>query len=255
MRIFLTIGLTVTLIFVLGVLSFYASDWRLDTSWNFVKTGSLEIAGVAGAQIFIDEKRVSVQSENGILVAHKVLPGSHSVLVASDKKWPWTKSVSVQEDSSITIHPFLIEQSPTARVLQEHDPEYFDAQHALRSITLPSPSTPLTSSDGTIDLYVRDTILGAVWRGPASSTPKMFCEDSVCGPIEILNTRQGNIRGISFLSERNDAVLVAVSNGIFALDLDPAEIKNFQPLYRGVTPTFARRDAHSIYKMVLSSFC
>lgn len=245
---FSIVALSAGVLILAGVMFyFFQSDWRLNERWMLVRTGSISIEGAPAARIFIDEKRSGTVPADGVLRIPKVLPGARNVLVAEDGKWPWTKSVEVVEDETTAVHPFLVHSSPVARVLQNSDPQFAIAKTAFAARALPSPVTPLSSPDKTVEVYVRDTTLGAVWRGASSSTPRFFCPKDVCGPIDVLRTQQGGVRNVSFYGERSDVLIVAVTNGIFALDLDPTGTQNFQPLYLGTEPNFALHDHDTMF--------
>lgn len=56
---------------------------------------------------------------------------------------------------------------------------------------------------------------------------------------EIIFQTKSVIRHASFFPKRSDLALVAVENGVFALELDGRSARNFQPIYKGKEPTFA----------------
>ncbi|MCH7883160.1 hypothetical protein IIA95_01965 [Patescibacteria group bacterium] len=57
----------------------------------------------------------------------------------------------------------------------------------------------------------------------------------------IFHTRS-EIKNISFYPGRDDVILLAIENGVFALEIDGRGTRNFQPIYKGKDPTFARLD-------------
>lgn len=57
----------------------------------------------------------------------------------------------------------------------------------------------------------------------------------------IFHTRS-EIKNISFYPGRDDVILLAIENGVFALEIDGRGTRNFQPVYKGKDPTFARLD-------------
>lgn len=242
---FIGIGIVVLAILSGGIF-FYQSDLRLNEDWRLTKTGALTIDSIPGARVFIDNQRSGTIPESGSLDIKKILPGKRNVLVALDGRWPWTKSIAIKSEIVSKVEPFLLPSSPNARVLKNQDEDYGDATKALKTIVLPTPSKPLASPDKTIDVYVRDNILGAIWRGEPNSVPQFFCLEGECGPVNVLQSPSG-IRGISFYGTRSDVLIVAVTNGIFALDIDPTGTQNFQPLYLGTEPIFTPKDEHTLY--------
>ncbi len=256
-RIIFTVSAIVVLLIGANVaLSF--SEWQLNEEWQLVQTGSLTVRGPVGGTVFIDQKRVGTISESGTYTRERVLPGRRNVLVSQEGAWPWTKNVNIESALTTEVTPFLVPTAPKARVLKESDPEYANAVRAIRSATLPTPDKPLASSDSLAEVYVRDAIIGSVWRGDSTTTPSYYCAKETCGPITVLTTEIGAVRGLSFLGTRHDVLIVAVRNGVWALDVEPAskgsaegintsQTQNFQPLYLGSDPTFAVKDTSTIY--------
>lgn len=234
------------------------SEWQLNERWNLVQTGSLTVVGPAGGTVYIDQKRVGTIAESGVFTRERVLPGRRAVLVSQTGRWPWTKNVEIRSAATTEVKPFLVPTAPSARVLKETDPAYANAMKAIKTATLPTPDQPITSSDAKADVYVREGIIGSVWRGDAAETPAYYCKEAACGPVTVLTTEIGAVRGLSFFGTRHDVLIVAVKNGVWALDVEPAgkvrvdgnsgvQTQNFQPLYLGSDPTFAVKDTSTIY--------
>lgn len=65
--------------------------------------------------------------------------------------------------------------------------------------------------------------------------------------VRIFNSRSA-IRSFNFLPKRKDVLVVAVENGVFALEIDGRKPQNFQPIYKGRSPVSAAFfDQESIY--------
>ena len=47
------------------------------------------------------------------------------------------------------------------------------------------------------------------------------------------------VRGAAFMPKRDDVLMVAIENGVFAIEIDGRSRRNLQPLYKGKSPTFA----------------
>lgn len=50
------------------------------------------------------------------------------------------------------------------------------------------------------------------------------------------------IRGAAFLPKRDDIIMVAIENGVFAREIDGRGVRNFQPVYKGKEPNFVVLD-------------
>ena len=56
-----------------------------------------------------------------------------------------------------------------------------------------------------------------------------------------------SITAIDFYKNREDVVLISSGDGVFALEIDSENIQNFQPIYKGKSPVFVKKDSSSIY--------
>lgn len=252
------IGIVIAIAIVASIALSY-SEWQLNERWELVQTGSLTISGLPDARVFIDQKRAGTLGASGSYTRQRVLPGTRNVLVSLEGAWPWTKNVLIESGKTTTVEPFLIPSAPNAKVFKESDAGYALAVKAITEATLPTPDNPLASEDGNAEVYVRDNIIGSVWRGSDAAMPRYYCHDSECGPITVLTAAEGAVRGVSFFGTRNDVLIVAIKNGIWALDVEPAgnqaqnddpsknQTQNFQPLYLGVEPLFAVKDPSTVY--------
>jgi hypothetical protein len=79
----------------------------------------------------------------------------------------------------------------------------------------------------------------ATWLGEEESIPYYLCHEKPCElPVEIFQSRLP-IKNIDFFPGRKDLIIVAVSNGIYALEIDGRDGRLLQPIYKGKSPDFA----------------
>ena len=55
------------------------------------------------------------------------------------------------------------------------------------------------------------------------------------------------ITAIDFYKNRDDVILMALDDGIYALGVDYETEQNLQPIYKGKNPTFIKKDDNNIY--------
>jgi hypothetical protein len=224
----------------------YASDWRLGENWLPTRTGSISVVASAGSSVFIDNRKMDISGDGSEAAVAKVIPGVRTVLVSKEGHWPWTKKVILESRGAVELHSFTVPSSPNARVIDKSEAEYKSAVTAVASHPLPTSDKPLISEDKTIEVYIEDNNVRARWIGNEEDRPSLFCEGP-CGPIDVLRPEKSDVRDIAFFGSRSDVIIVAVTNGVFAIDLNPIGTQNFQPMYLGTEPTFAPVDTKTLY--------
>lgn len=161
-------------------------------------------------KIFINEEdkgMLNIKENNSFL---KISQGNHTIILSKDGFWPWVTDVNIIRKQTLKIYPFFIPQNTGGFIISETDPEY---QNILS----------LFNTKTRID-----------WK-KNENTPEM-----------ILNFEK-EIRASDFYKNRDGVIIIAIQNGIFALEINSGSIPNFQPIYKGVEPTFVKKDNDSLY--------
>ena len=57
---------------------------------------------------------------------------------------------------------------------------------------------------------------------------------------ELVFKTKSLLKNAAFFPGRDDIIIVAIENGVFALEIDGRGTRNFQPIYKGKSPVFAR---------------
>lgn len=163
--------------------------------------------------IFVDTKEKGLFDIGKKGKIFKLSEGSHSIIISKKDFWPWTTKVNVSKTETIDIYPFFVPQSTNGFLISKEDSEY-------KNII-----TKFENTKTHID-----------WN-KNGETPK------------IIKDFKSEIRMSDFYKERDDVIIIAVSNGIFALEINNNEesIPNFQPIYKGVSPEFVKKDNNTIY--------
>ena len=161
--------------------------------------------------IFIDEidKGISDIKEEGKKI--KLSKGNHSIILSKKGFWPWVSEIDIAKKQLAEIYPFFVPQNTSGYIIPPEDPEY----EKILSL-----------------FYTNKTHIE--WE-KNENTP------------EIVRNFESEIRASDFYKDRQDVIIIAVENGIYALETNSSTTPNFQPIYKGIEPTFIKKDNNSIY--------
>lgn len=259
--------LCILFIFVIPPIMLYTSGYRLGPGFTFVETGGMYIyAPEPGSVIYIDGKE---RHQTSILgrdwFVQDITPGTYTVLIAKDGFWPWIKEVKVTERQVAEAIAFLIPKEPDIEIIPKtleekigtatttkNNPEYIEAlalftekkkTNASTNTTPTSATTSLPvpekfSPYGRVGLTREENRILAHWMKNMNNLPNYFCRDTACVSPVVAFSSIIPIRSFDFYPGRDDVLLVAVQDGIFAIEIDARKTQNFQPIYKGTAPDF-----------------
>ena len=246
----------------------YATGWRLTSEFTFKRTGGLFVSvGGSEVEIFVDgelEKRTNLLQSG--LFLQGLTPGKISVIAAKENHWPWAKELEIKESAVTEARAFLVPKEPKGEVLiqgnytniyfiQEKDLLVLERnKNGIKSFDFYNPADkkfdfnsafqPSEFTLSTINITdIRKRVLVKISDGKNEIVAAWTSDDPLpyffekSGEISVFKSRVA-IRGIGFYPGRRDIILIAVENGIFALELDGRGTRNFQPVYKGKNPTF-----------------
>ncbi len=193
-----------------------------------------------GAILRVGEREIDVTPKNGE-VRLPLEATLQQIVVSKEGYWPWNKEISLQGGTEMRFSVFLFKKSPEGAAVQERTPERRELEALFKQQTsLPTRKTPVRSDDSSAELFVENGKILARWlsKDPA---PQYYCIDGSCDEHVALSF-EAELRDLSFLPSRNDVALLAIQNGVFALELDNRGTQNFQPVYRGTRPRFIVKD-------------
>ncbi|MEK7081447.1 MAG: PEGA domain-containing protein [Patescibacteria group bacterium] len=143
------------------------------------------------------------------------------------------------------------------RILSLFEEEKINKEKVVKSNTLaknPADESPATSSPEKTEEYIYEKVsprgkvglwregnqILAKWLKSDRSLPYYFCEgnNENCREIIAIFNSASVVRSLDFYPGRDDVVVIAVENGIFAIEIDSRKTQNFQPIYKGVDPYF-----------------
>jgi len=234
-------------IILVPVIILYTSGYRIDKNLHFRKTGGLYIsAPLSGTKIFINEKEKGETSllQGGVFLQN-LSPSTYSVLVAKDKFWPWAKELEVKEGLVTEARAFLIATDPDGEILlndiSKKDKNFpLKESEILKRLLLPiSEKLVVTDKNKDSKIFVDDSSnIWIEWLALNSPLPYYFCNNQECtSPLLVLNSKFP-IRNVDFYPSRNDVLIVAVQNAIYAIEVDGRGGRILQPIYKGANPVF-----------------
>lgn len=208
---------------------------------KFGPNSMLEITPVgSSASVFIDRSRTDALNPNSATI-YNVSAGSHQVLVARDRYWPWTDSITTEAGKTSLVAPFLI--SEAGRRVVQVPGNIAAALVSKQSQAAPSATDPVISPDGSIQVYVDNgTNIIAQWTAEASSALEYFnCFEGTCG-VSVYNNQP--VSDIAFYPGRSDVIFFSTDSGVYAIEINPSEnTQNFQPVVENVSnPVFVLGD-------------
>lgn len=196
--------------------------------------------------VFLDEVTYKTLKA-GETVTIKTEEGSHAILTARDGYFPWTKTVTVENGTRINLTPFMLSASPSGEIITGADPEHDKIVSLVQKNSLPIRESPKKSETGNVSIWAAGNAIYANWTGDIKNAPEYFCTKDPCDPVIEVFRGAESVENLDFYKNREDILLFAAGNGVFAIETDPRGTKNFQPVFTGVRPHFFKPGENSIY--------
>ncbi len=264
------------LAFMVGfpILVFYSAGYSFDNTLG--NTFGFSIRG--GIYVFTPEPNTSIfvgnelKSVSGFfnkeVLISKLKPDQYLVLAANENFWPWAKLVEVKRGEVEPLFPLLVPKVIQTEEIKKTDSSYeevldlFAVNELLTKPTNISKTTIVANgATSTVESITRrdvkiwlegNTVYGQ-WIGDEDEAPKYFCvldilkdDETNCTDQILVFNSFVPIKSFDFYPQRDDAIILALENGIFAIEIDRRTYQNFYPMYRGELPDF-RVDRSQIY--------
>ena len=229
----------------LPVILLYSLGYHLNSKLQLVKTGGIYISSpVSGSQIFVDNK---LEKETNILqdglFLENLKPGTYSILVGKQGYWPWAKELKVKEQFVTEARALILPKNPEGKVLLKENFSPLESSKYEKILGLLKNMQTGTTTEilERFSNHEREKLwwnpkkntVWVEWLRGKNSRPYYMNENKIL----VLNS-QFSIRNAEFYPGRNDVIIVAVQNGIFAVEIDERGGKNMQPIYKGKKPFF-----------------
>ncbi|OGZ32482.1 MAG: hypothetical protein A3H02_01850 [Candidatus Niyogibacteria bacterium RIFCSPLOWO2_12_FULL_41_13] len=225
----------------------YQAGYRIDQNFNIAQVGGIFLAlPENGNQIYLDGK---LEKETGYFSAsfyiENLKPKNYSVIVAKDGYWPWTKQLEIKENMVTEAKPFLLKKNIEGKPVENNE-EIMNEFLNRDSFALK------TNNKNNIEIRKENGKIIARWKkGPP--LPYYFSKEE-----QIIFQTINEIKNFEFFPKRSDLVVLALRNGIFALEIDGRGLRNFQPIYKGFDPDFVLienkfyiRDQNAVFEIKL----
>ena len=83
-----------------------------------------------------------------------------------------------------------------------------------------------------------ENAIWVAWVGE-DEPPYYLCEDEECFLPKQIVKPVTSVRGVNFIPNRDDIVLLSADKGVYALEIDGRGGRMMYPVYEGVEPNFA----------------
>ena len=216
-----------------GILGLVESGFRFDgLRLSFPATVTLTHVP-QDARLYADGREIVAENNEGTIVL-SLAPNAQHLIVSHEGFWPWEKEMAPRSGEQTTFGVFLMPRDPQGTPILDK-PLCPTLEALVARAKLPTRAAPILSADGTASLFVENGKIITRWLSE-NPAPDYYCiADSSCREHAAL-TFEAELRDLAFYPGRNDIALLAIQNGIFALDLDNRGTQTFQPVYRGTRP-------------------
>lgn len=241
------------------LLILYATGYRFGDALNLIRTGGLHISvPYSGAQVLIGDtiiKETSVFQKN--IFVQNLRPGSYEVKVQKSGLQSWSKRLIVfpqrvtegyafllpGEPKAIAIPEFLAKETATSTLknIQKKNPEYTSALSLFATTTKTATSSEFVKTRRKLSVTNIEGTLHAVWEGDIDSVPHYFCVNESCKKEIILDTNS-QVKSFDFFPGRDDLLVVALSRGIYVIEIDDRSAQNVQVILEVPQSDFRIRD-------------
>lgn len=230
-------------VIILPALALYTIGYRLEDNFALVKTGGLYIsAPVTGTSVYLDGLEINQTSffQNGFLIQN-LKPKSYTIITYKDGYWPWSKKLKVEESLVTEGRAILVPTNPKIVLVEKISDEYKLAMKTF-SPQIKTATTTFTEfanhNRERLMLDKKQNLLALGWLGENQDLPYFFCADLGCDATTTIIKASTPIRWATFYPGRNDVVIVAIQNGIYAVEIDKRGGQLLQPIYKGFKPYF-----------------
>lgn len=195
-------------------------------AWAILTAGTITVtAPFYQTEVYIDGVIAGTSRTAGEKLSFSYPVGKHEVIVSKTGFWPWMQNVNVLKSQPAELKPFLLEKTPKTEQIVR------------------------MSFDGTAT-KINQEYYAALAFFEKVSVPENMTSLVLAAGIK-------NARAADFFPGRNDVLLVAANQSIFAIDAKNTDPRNYQPVFTGTAPVFVKgadnallvKDGDAIYMM------
>ncbi len=237
------------LIFLVGfpVLVFYSAGYSWDQTFGLSARGGIYVfTPEPNTSVFIGNELKNVSGFfNKEVLVNNLKPNNYLVLATNEKFWPWAKIVQVERGEVEALTPLLVPKVIDTQEILKTDSVRKTLTALFATTTISSSVTKIGTSTPPnalvkkgVQIWHEGNALFAQWLGENDAAPEYFCEAGGCTKSIKVFQSFVPIRTADFYPGRDDAIILALDNGIYVIEIDRRPTQNFYPLYRGQEPDF-----------------
>lgn len=252
-----------TLLFVvcIPVIILYSLGYTVDSNtFGLSSRGGIYVLTTEpGITIYIGDSVKEITSIfNKEVLVKDLKPKDYLVLAGGEEYWPWAKIVSVSPGEVSALYPLLIHKSLSFKEILKTDDMYADAaklflvntkNSGIATSTIATSTLSVASSTalakaqgitkGKMRVWKEGNSIFASWLGSSDRIPPYFCSlDRVCVSTITVFQSATVLGRVDFYPDRDDAIMLTLDRGIYAMELDVRNYHNFYPIYKGNDPDF-----------------
>ncbi len=185
--------------------------------------------------IFLDNKEVRNTTKNKqTIILKNIKEGEHSIVVSSQERYPWEKTVNIKNNTTSELHPFLmriaLNKNSSGTITKFSKAELvkigllFNKQNNINTFL---------SDDGSVKIKKEKNQILKIQNVDKKT-------------VSIFSSSKGPIKKVEFYPNRKDVVVFTLKDSIYAIETTKNGTQNFQPIYTGQNPDFAIDNKTSI---------
>lgn len=261
------------------VMFLYVTGYRLGTGYSLIRTGGIYIHpwNVRG-NVYLNDKLIT--TANFLQKDHLIqsLPAKiYSISVKRDGYSIWEKEIPVYKQIVTEVSPFIISYEPEVITIPKFildplkpkgkgtpNPLYIKIEPLFADKTtetvLPEMETLPTTKDGKLKedyllrrkmaLWQQGETIYAEWTGEQDSIPAYFCESELrinCAAVIPVIKNAKNVTQFDFYPGRNDILIAAFPDGLYAVELDTRSTQNSALIFAGKNLDFRIQNSDLLY--------
>lgn len=226
----------ISLIFVTVIILFisilYRNGYRIQPNLKIAKNGIIEMTiPLKNTTIYFDAKKYIETTEENQKIKIPASFKTHNIITERAGYFPWQKNISIYESKEYKINPVFVTSNTTGFIITANDPQYWSLRYEITNNKLPTKENPIKTENGEY-LYVDSDNNIMLSNGTTTR--------SIIKPLT-------PVRSISFYKNSSENILFASDVGVYLIDTENSEQRNFYPIYKGKNPIFITKDVNSMY--------
>jgi hypothetical protein len=216
------------IVLVLGAI--YVSGYRLGPGLTIARLGAVELDNIPqGSQVFVDYGLRGTSAGTSFTAA--VMPGTHSIIVNAPDAYPWEEIAAVGASRLDVLAPVIVRKAVLRLPLSGDAAKA--AKAAIASTTLPTAAAPLPMGCAKVYVDANRVMADAATTTPGCGELPYACTGGTCAPT-IVYAPAAAVTAVLPYPGNDAALVIAVGDHLYALEIDPRTPQFFAPLVDGI---------------------